>query len=104
MAPEPVPEVVPEEVPVEGAMIAARTAAPSPSHSAPVPFSPAPRIAAVAGAASDAGLEVVLGHPTPYALDHIPLGEAEGRQSSVCLAQEAPDALCFSISGGLEVL
>jgi hypothetical protein len=42
MAPEPMPKVVLEEVPAEGAMIAARTAAPSPSHGAPAPFSPAP--------------------------------------------------------------
>jgi hypothetical protein len=30
--------------------------------------------------------------------------ETEGRQSSVYLAQEAPDVLCFYSSGGLEVL
>jgi hypothetical protein len=38
---------------------------------------------------------------------HVPSpdrAEAEGRQSSVCVAQEAPNALCFSSSGGLEVL
>jgi hypothetical protein len=70
MSPEP--QVVPEEVPVEGAMIATCAAAPSPSHGAPVPSSPVPRIADGAGAASVVGLEVVLGHPTPYAPDDIP--------------------------------
>jgi hypothetical protein len=75
MAPEPVPEVVLEEVPAEGAMITTHVVAPFPSHGAPVPSSPAPCIAATAGAASDAGLEVVLGHPTPYALYNISLGE-----------------------------
>jgi hypothetical protein len=68
-------ELVPEEVPVEGAMITMRAAAPSLSHDTPASFSPAPRIAAAKGAASGAVLEVVLRHPTPYALDDIPLGE-----------------------------
>jgi hypothetical protein len=76
MAPEPVPEVVSEEVPAEGAMIAVHAAAPSPSHGALAPSSPVPRIAAGTGDVSDAGLEVVLGHPTPYASDGIPLGKA----------------------------
>jgi hypothetical protein len=75
MAPELAPEVVPEEVLVEGAMITVRAVAPSPSHDTPASFSPAPRIAAAKGAASSAVLEVVLGHPTPYALDDIRLGE-----------------------------
>jgi hypothetical protein len=76
MAPEPVPEVVPEEVPAEGAMITVHVAAPSPSHGAPAPSSPVPRIATATGVASGTGLEVVLGHPTPYVSDDIPLGEA----------------------------
>jgi hypothetical protein len=76
MAPEQAPEVVPEEVPAKGAMIAVCALAPSPSHVVPAPFSLAPRTAAVTGAAAGAGLEVVLGHPTPYAPDDIPLGEA----------------------------
>jgi hypothetical protein len=77
VAPEPVPtpEVVAEEVPVEGAMITACTVAPSPSHGTPASLSPAPRITVARGAASVAGLEVVLGHPTPYSADNIPLGE-----------------------------
>jgi hypothetical protein len=75
MVPELVPEVVLEEVPTERAMITARAAAPSPSHGAPVPSSLAPLIATGMGAASGTGLEVVLGHPTPYAPDDIPLGE-----------------------------
>jgi hypothetical protein len=76
MAPEPVPEVVLEQVLVEGAMITARVVAPSPSHGAPAPFSSAPHTATATGTAAGAGLEVVLGHPTPYALDDISLGEA----------------------------
>jgi hypothetical protein len=78
MVPELVPEVVPEEVPAEGAIIAPHAVAPSPSHGAPAPFSPTSRTAATAGAAvgTAAGLVVVLEHPTPYASDDIPLGEA----------------------------
>jgi hypothetical protein len=33
------------------------------------------RTAAITGAATGAGMEVVLGHPTPYASDDISLGE-----------------------------
>jgi hypothetical protein len=51
VAPEPVPEVVWEEAPVEGAMIVVRVA-------------------------TGEGMEVVLGHPTPYALGDISVGEA----------------------------
>jgi hypothetical protein len=78
MAPELVPEVVLEEVPMEGAMIVVRTAAPSPSHGAPAMSSSAPHAATAVGAAASAaaGLEVVLGHPTLYVLDNIPLDEA----------------------------
>jgi hypothetical protein len=36
----------------------------------------APLTVAALGAATGAGMEVVLGHPTPYAPDDIPLGEA----------------------------
>jgi hypothetical protein len=75
MAPEPVPEVVPREVPAAGAMIAVSSAAPSPSHGGTTPFSLATCTAATAGAAAGVGLDVVLGHPTPYAPDDIPLGE-----------------------------
>jgi hypothetical protein len=78
MAPEPVPEVVPEEVPMEGEMIAVHAVAPSPSHSPPAVSSPAPHVAAAAGATASAavGLEVVTGHPTLYAPDDISLDEA----------------------------
>jgi hypothetical protein len=68
--------MVSEEALAEGAMIAARATVPFPSHGALAPSLPAPRIAVAAGAASDAGLEVVLRHPTPYAPDDNPLGEA----------------------------
>jgi hypothetical protein len=48
---------------VRGAMIAVHTAAaPPPSRGARAPVTP--------------GVEVVLGHPTPYAPDDISLGEA----------------------------
>jgi hypothetical protein len=57
-------------------MDAGHVVAPPPSHGARAPFSPAPRTATTAGAATGAGLEVVLGHPTPYTLDDIPLREA----------------------------
>jgi hypothetical protein len=74
MAPEPVPE----EVPVEGVMIVAHAAAPSPPHGASATSSPAPRAAAAASAAVGVavGPEVILGHPTSYASDDIPLEEA----------------------------
>jgi hypothetical protein len=77
MAPELVPEVEPQEVPVEGAMIATRTAAPSPPRGASEASSPAPHVAAVAGATADAavGPEVILGHSTLYTPDDIPLDE-----------------------------
>jgi hypothetical protein len=57
-------------------MITTHVVAASPSHGAPAPSLPVPRIAAATGAVSGAGLEVVLGHPIPYAPDDIPLGEA----------------------------
>jgi hypothetical protein len=76
VAPELVPEVVLKEIPMEGAMIAASATTPSPSRGASALSPPAPRIAAAVGVASVTGLEVVLGHPTPYAPDDIPLGEA----------------------------
>jgi hypothetical protein len=81
MAPKQALEVVPEEVPAKGAMIIVCALAPSPSHAAPAPFSLAPHTTAFTGAATDAGLEVVLGHPTPYAPDDIPLGEAMSHSS-----------------------
>jgi hypothetical protein len=78
MTPEPVPEVVPEEVPVEGAMIIVHTVAPSPPHGAAAASSSAPRVATVAGTTTSVavGLEVIMGHPTFYAPDDIPLDEA----------------------------
>jgi hypothetical protein len=78
MAPEPVPEVVLEEVPVEGAMIVTHVATPSPPHGAAVASLLEPHVATAAGDAPDAmvGPEVILGHPTSYAPDDIPLEEA----------------------------
>jgi hypothetical protein len=65
---EPMPEVVREEAPAEGAMITVRTAAaPPPSCGARAPLSSVPHRAAASGAATGEGMEVVLGHPTPYA-------------------------------------
>jgi hypothetical protein len=76
--PEMVLELVPEVVLVEGAMITVRAAAPSPPCGASAASSLVPRAVAVAGATSNAmvGLEVILGHPTLYATDDIPLDEA----------------------------
>jgi hypothetical protein len=77
VAPEPVPEVVWEEAPAEGAMITVRAAAaPPPSCGARAPLSSVPHRAAASGAAAGEGMEVVLGHPTPYAPGDISLGEA----------------------------
>jgi hypothetical protein len=77
VAPELVPEVVRREAPMEGAMITVRTvAAPPPSCGARAPLSSAPRTAAASGAATDAGMEVALGNPTPYVLGDISMGEA----------------------------
>jgi hypothetical protein len=56
VASELVPEVVREEAPTEGAMIAVHRAT-------------------VSGAATGKGMEVVLGHPTPYAPGDISVGE-----------------------------
>jgi hypothetical protein len=68
VAPEPVPEVVQEETPVEGGMIPVRsTVAPPPSRGARAPLSSVPHRAAALGVAAGGGMEVVLGHPTPYA-------------------------------------
>jgi hypothetical protein len=69
--------VVQEEAPTEGAMIAARMAvAPPPSRGARAPLSSAPRRAAASGAAAGEGMEVVLGHPTPYTSGDISVSEA----------------------------
>jgi hypothetical protein len=77
VAPEPASEVVPEEALAEGAMIAVRVAvAPPPSRGARAPLSSAPRKAAALRAATGEGMEVVLGHPTPYAPGDISVGEA----------------------------
>jgi hypothetical protein len=77
VAPEPVPEVVREEAPAEGAMIAVHTmAARPPSCGARAPLSLVPCTAAASGAATGEGMEVVLGHPTPYASGDISVGEA----------------------------
>jgi hypothetical protein len=73
---EAVPEVV-QEAPAEGAMIAVRTtAAPPPSHGARAPLSSAPHRAAASGATAGEGMEVVLGHPAPYAPGDIFVSEA----------------------------
>jgi hypothetical protein len=78
MAPEPVPKVALEEVPVEGLMIVVHPTAPSPPHGVAAVSSPAPHIAASMGAAAGVavGPKVIMGHPTFYALDDIPLDEA----------------------------
>jgi hypothetical protein len=77
VASEPVLEVVREEAPAEGAMIAVCAAAvPLPSHGARAPLSSVPRRAAASGAATDDGMEVVLGHPIPYVPGDISVGEA----------------------------
>jgi hypothetical protein len=70
-------EVVQEEAPAEGAMIAIRAAtAPPPSRGARAPPSSAPHRAATSGAATSEGMEVVLGHPSPYASGNISVSEA----------------------------
>jgi hypothetical protein len=78
--PEVAPEVAPEAVPKvaqEEAIIAVRTAvAPPSSRGAHAPLSSAPRRAATSGAAAGEGMEVVLGHPTPYAPGDISVREA----------------------------
>jgi hypothetical protein len=77
VAPKPEPEIVREEAPTEGVMITVCTVvAPPPSRGARAPFSSSPRTVVALRAATDAGMEVVLGHPTPYASDDISLGEA----------------------------
>jgi hypothetical protein len=77
VAPELVPEVAQEEAPAEGAMIFARTAAaPPPPRGARAPLSSVPRTAVKLGASTGAEMEVVLGHPTPYASGDISVGEA----------------------------
>jgi hypothetical protein len=69
--------VVQEEAPTEGAMIAAcMAAAPPPSRGARAPLSSAPRRAAASRAAAGEGMEVVLGHRTPYAPGDISVSEA----------------------------
>jgi hypothetical protein len=74
---EPVPEVVWEEALAEGAMIVVcAVVAPPPSRGAQAPPSSAPRRAAASGAATGEGMEVVLGHPAPYALGDISAGQA----------------------------
>jgi hypothetical protein len=58
-------------------MIAVRaTVAPPPSRGARAPLSSVPCRVATSGAAAGEGMEVVLVHPTPYALDDISVGEA----------------------------
>jgi hypothetical protein len=75
--PEAAPEVVQEEAPAEGAMIVVRMAAAPPlSRGAHAPLSSVPRRAAASGAAVGEGMEVVLGHPTPYAPGNISVSEA----------------------------
>jgi hypothetical protein len=75
--PEVAPEVVQEEALAEGAMIAVRTVvAPLPSRGVRAPISSALHRAADSGAAAGEGMEVVMGHPTPYALGDIFVSEA----------------------------
>jgi hypothetical protein len=58
-------------------MIAVRTVASPPlSRGARAPISSAPCRAIASGAAASEGMEVVLGHPTPYALGDISMSEA----------------------------
>jgi hypothetical protein len=77
VAPELVPEVVQEEALAEGAMITVHAVvAPLPSHGARAPLSSVPHRAAASGASTGEGMEVVLGHPTPYAPGDISVGEA----------------------------
>jgi hypothetical protein len=61
---------------MEGAMVTVRTAtAPLPSRGARAPLSSTPRTATTSGTATGKGMEVVLGHPTPYAPVDISMGE-----------------------------
>jgi hypothetical protein len=77
VAPKPVPEVVQEEAPAKGAMITVRAAAaPLPSCGARAPLSSEPSRVVASRAATGEGMEVVLGHPTPYAPGDISVGEA----------------------------
>jgi hypothetical protein len=58
-------------------MIAVRAVvAPPPSRGARAPLSSAPRRATALWATTSDGMEVVLGHPTPYVLGDISVGEA----------------------------
>jgi hypothetical protein len=58
-------------------MITIRAAvAPPPSRGARTPLSSVPCKAATSGAATGEGMEVVLGHPTPYTRGDISVGEA----------------------------
>jgi hypothetical protein len=69
--------VVQEEAQAEGAMIAVHAAvAPPPSHGAHAPLSSVPRRAAASKATIGKGMEVVLGHPTPYVPGDISVSEA----------------------------
>jgi hypothetical protein len=77
VASEVVLEVVQEEALAERAMITVReAAAPPPSRGACAPLSSAPRRAVALGATTGEGMEVVLGHPTPYAPGDISVSEA----------------------------
>jgi hypothetical protein len=74
---DPVLEVEWEEALVEGAMIIVReVATPPPSRGARAPLLSAPRRATASGVATGEGMEVVLGHPTPYVSGDISVGEA----------------------------
>jgi hypothetical protein len=76
VASEAVLEAV-QEAPADGAMIAVHTTVvPPPSHGARAPLSLAPRRATASGAATGKGMEVVLGHPTPYSPGDISMSEA----------------------------
>jgi hypothetical protein len=78
MVPKPMPEDVPEEAPVEGAMIITHVAGPSPTHGAVEASSLAPHVADIMDAAAGVAVEteVMMGHPTFYAPDDIPLDES----------------------------
>jgi hypothetical protein len=58
-------------------MIAVRMVVASPApRGARAPLSSVPRRVAASGAATGEGMEVVLGHPTPYMSGDISMGEA----------------------------
>jgi hypothetical protein len=99
MVSELVLEVVPEEVPVERAMIVVHAGAPSLPHGAAELSSPTHHVAAATDATASVVGEpkVVMGHPTFYVLDDIPLHEVVSTahralsQAQIVLRQEDKD-------------